>query len=129
MDQQVNIHVRKMNPDSSITGVQNVYKGYKAPPTNHSNGMYCPNCDSWTWKTTQHCVECPYDIWLHFELAAKEERKQILKRRSMILFAIAAIFFAIAYISINFISINFGIVLMVMSLLALKLGTDIEQAI
>ena len=127
--QRVDIKVGEAKPTSSITGIQNIYKRYKAPPANHPNGMCCPNCESWTWRTTQYCVECPYDIWLHFEKLEKKNKKQVLKKRSLYCLLFAAICFAVGYISLNYFSTTFGAIIIVFSILAFKLGVELEQGV
>lgn len=128
MNQRVDIHVEKMKSSSSVIGIKNIYK-YKAPPENHPNGMYCPNCEAWTWQTARQCVECPFDIWLHFEDIKQQHRKKVLKKRSMKLMISAAVCFGIGYLFINFFSVTFGVILVFIALFIFKLGADIEQAI
>ncbi|HCA5292489.1 TPA: hypothetical protein MW255_001057 [Acinetobacter baumannii] len=127
MVQQVDIHVEEMQPNSSIIGIKNVYK-HKAPPKGHPNGIFCPNCDAWTWRTARECVECPFDLWLHFDRVEKERRKEILKKRAMNFMIAAAICFAIGYCLINFFSMSYGVGLIVIAFIIFKVGIDIEQA-
>ncbi|WP_407484633.1 sulfite exporter TauE/SafE family protein [Acinetobacter baumannii] len=128
MDQQVDIHVEEMQPNSSISGITNIYK-HKAPPEGHPNGIYCPNCDAWTWRTARECVECPFDLWLYFDEVEKEKRKKILKRRSNYIYAVTLIFLISAYISFNYFSVNVGALLFFCAFIGLLFGTQLEQAI
>lgn len=50
------------------------------PAHNHPNAIECPQCWKTTWKGTQNCVHCEYDIWEHhFHLKKKafQKRNQI----------------------------------------------------
>lgn len=128
MQQKVDIHVEEMKPNSSITGISHIYK-YKAPPLNHHNGMYCPNCDGWTWKTTRQCVECSYDIWTHFEIIENKRRIQILKKRSFYFHMIAFGLMLISVITINFFSSTVGVFSFLGCLASLYLGTELDKIV
>lgn len=50
------------------------------PPLDHPNAMECPQCWKGTWRGTQNCIHCEYDIWEHdFQLRKKafQKRNQI----------------------------------------------------
>lgn len=36
-----------------------------SPSPDHPNAIECPQCWKITWKGTQNCVHCSYDVWRH----------------------------------------------------------------
>lgn len=128
MDQKVDIQVEEMKPESLVIGINNVYK-HKAPPKDHPNGIFCPNCGAWTWRTARECVECPFDLWLYFEEIEKERRKKILKTRSNVTLVITLIFLILGYILFNYISTTIGSLLFLCMVFSLWLMVQLDQAI
>jgi hypothetical protein len=45
------------------------------PDPGHRNGIWCPQCDAWTWRATQHCIHCQYDLWAHAQRQAEEQHR------------------------------------------------------
>lgn len=66
-----------------------------APSLNHPNAMECPQCWKGTWRGTQNCIHCEYDIWEHdFQLRKKafQKRNQIF---ALLMFTVFSIGLAI----------------------------------
>lgn len=59
--------------------------GLKPPDPDDPNGCDCPQCQEWTWRHTQHCIFCGYDILAHNErlrLKAIEEQRAFRQQQS-----------------------------------------------
>ena len=69
------------------------------PSLDHPNAMECPQCWKGTWRGTQNCIHCEYDIWEHhFQL-----RKKAFQRRNQIFAILMFAVFLIALVVNNFI--------------------------
>ncbi|MGH8758768.1 MAG: hypothetical protein ACREVW_04545 [Burkholderiales bacterium] len=51
------------------------------PPPGHRNGVECPQCDRWTWRATEHCLHCGYNLYEHFEAMEAERQARIEARQ------------------------------------------------
>lgn len=51
------------------------------PKPGHRNGMICPQCDRWTWRATEECRHCYYNLFNHAEQIAQERREEFLAYR------------------------------------------------
>ena len=58
---------------------------HEAPPPNHRNAIECPQCDHWTWRSTELCFHCGFNLYFYFaELEAeREERIQARQREHL----------------------------------------------
>lgn len=46
------------------------------PPPGHRNAIECPQCDRWTWRATEKCVLCRYNLFAHYERVEQERQAQ-----------------------------------------------------
>lgn len=47
----------------------------------HRNGTVCPQCDRWTWRATELCIYCRYNLFEHAKREAQERHMQWIARR------------------------------------------------
>lgn len=53
--------------------------GLRAPPPNHRHGVACPQCDEWTWRHSEHCVHCGFNL---FEYEKQKAFDEVRRRRT-----------------------------------------------
>jgi hypothetical protein len=66
-----------------------VHQGKQLPPAGSDRERICPQCDKPTWRYTQLCMHCDYDLHRHDETVAREkeeERMRAFQQRLMIVF-------------------------------------------
>lgn len=57
------------------------------PQPHHRNAIVCPQCDRWTWRATDECRLCGYNLARHFEweeevrVAQRQERDRRARAR------------------------------------------------
>lgn len=69
-----------------------VRQGKELPPSGSDRERICPQCDKPTWRFTQLCIHCDYDLHRHDETASREEeaaRQQALQQKLVIIFGVA----------------------------------------
>lgn len=49
---------------------------YRSPPPNHCNAEVCPQCDAWTWKYSELCVHCGFNLPDYFDELAFEQAQE-----------------------------------------------------
>ena len=97
--------------------------GLKPPDPNDPNGCNCPQCQGWTWRHTQHCIFCGYDILAHNErlrLRALEEQKALRQRKSNYLGVfngVVALFTLMIFEKFNISLLNLGWVMLLNTIL------------
>ena len=61
------------SPHAHIANSFNVYQ-QRPPPADHPNAITCGQCDGLTWRMTDRCIHCNFDI------AADAQEQQRLER-------------------------------------------------
>lgn len=56
---------------------------HEAPPPNHRNAIECPQCEKRTWRSTEHCLHCGFNLHQYFA-ALEEERQERIHARQLI---------------------------------------------
>lgn len=51
------------------------------PEPGHRNAMICPQCDHWTWRATEECRHCHYNLFKHAERIVQKRREEFLAYR------------------------------------------------
>lgn len=56
--------------------------GLQAPSPKHRHAATCPQCDGWTWRHTEHCVHCGFNLFEYTKQQAldKARRQRALER-------------------------------------------------
>lgn len=49
--------------------------GLRAPPPNHRHGVACPQCNEWTWRYSELCVHCGFNLFEY------EKQRSLIKAR------------------------------------------------
>ena len=60
------------SPHTQIKDSFNVYY-QKPPPSNHPNAITCPQCDGVTWRMTDNCIHCGFNITAYYQEQARLE--------------------------------------------------------
>jgi len=60
------------------------------PAEGHPNGMYCPQCNMWTWRCSKECCRCHYDLASHLALTQLEVARSKLIRKSYVALSVSA---------------------------------------
>ncbi len=71
----VELVVERANPVAPLT-TESVDPG---PPPQHRNAIECPQCDRWTWRATQHCHRCGFDLFAYYE---EQDRDRQLRHQA-----------------------------------------------
>jgi hypothetical protein len=66
------------SPNTQITDSFNVYH-QKPPPADHPNAITCPQCEGITWRMTDNCIHCGFNITAYYQEQARLERISELK--------------------------------------------------
>lgn len=65
------------SPYGQIADSFNVY-GQKPPPDDHPNAIVCKQCSALTWRLTDHCIHCAFDMYAYTqELIRLENLEQL----------------------------------------------------
>ena len=99
------------------------------PSLDHPNAIECPQCWKTTWRGTQKCVHCEYDVWLHFEELGKKKRKEVLKKRVIFLYILASGLLLLGYCSVNYFSSSMAAVLFIAAFFVFALGAKLDSII
>ena len=67
------------SPHAHIANSFNVYQ-QRPPPADHQNAITCGQCDGLTWRMTDRCIHCNFDI------AADAQEQQRLERLEQLRF-------------------------------------------
>lgn len=46
------------------------------PEEGHPNAVECPQCFRRTWKATQHCMHCKFDLWQFWSSIENDRRRR-----------------------------------------------------
>lgn len=46
---------------------------YAPPDPNHRNARLCPQCDGITWRATEHCIYCGFNLFAHDAWCAEQD--------------------------------------------------------
>lgn len=52
------------SPNTQIVDSFNIYQ-QKPPPSDHPNAITCVQCDGLTWRMTDRCIHCNFDMAAH----------------------------------------------------------------
>lgn len=52
------------------------------PPSHHRNAIECPQCDQWTWRATETCLACGFNLFRYFEELAAEKQARLRARQA-----------------------------------------------
>lgn len=69
-----------------------IHHGKEPPPAGSDRERICPQCGKPTWRFTQLCMHCDYDLHHHDQTVAREEtaaRQQAFQQKMMIIFGVA----------------------------------------
>lgn len=101
-----------------------------APEPDHPNAIECPQCWKVTWRGTQNCVHCEYDVWLHHENEKRKRYKAILERRANICLVIGFVCLIVTICSFNYFSIPIiGLISFFGCIFSLFLSSSISKTI
>ncbi len=65
------------SPHAQIVDSFNVYQ-QKPPPADHPNAIVCVQCDGLTWRLTDRCMHCNFNMYAYTqELARLESLEQL----------------------------------------------------
>ncbi|MDG9783686.1 hypothetical protein [Metapseudomonas otitidis] len=69
-----------------------VHQGKKPPPPGSDRERICPQCDKPTWRYTQLCMHCDYDLHAHDVTVAEHEAAELKRaeqKRLLVVFTVA----------------------------------------
>jgi len=84
---------QSINGDGNIQAGRdvNLSSNSKPPLPDDANGVNCPQCGEWTWKHSNLCIYCQYNLANHFEFLRREKSKKELMRTSYTSLSIAGV--------------------------------------
>ena len=66
------------SPHAHIANSFNVYQ-QRPPPADHPNAIVCRQCDALTWRMTDRCIHCNFDIAADAQEQLRLERLEQLR--------------------------------------------------
>lgn len=66
------------SPHAHIANSFNVYQ-QRPPPADHPNAIICGQCDGLTWRMTECCIHCGFDIAADAQEQQRQERLEYLR--------------------------------------------------
>ncbi len=68
------------SPHAHIVDSFNIYQ-QRPPPADHPNATTCAQCDGHTWRMTDCCIHCGFDIAAHIQQQIRLEQLEQLRHQ------------------------------------------------
>lgn len=77
--------------------------GLQAPSPQHRHAAICPQCDEWTWRYTEHCVHCGFNLFEYAQQIALDEahRRRAAQRARVLEWVIGLVVAGLALFGLN----------------------------
>lgn len=76
---------------------------YRGPPPHHANAEVCPQCDYWTWRHSELCVHCGFNLFDYFDEIAFEQAQEQrrIERERILLFLLVLVVGSIGAVALS----------------------------
>lgn len=95
-----------------------------SPPENHPNAIECPQCWKLTWRGTQHCIHCEYDIEAYLYSLDRTRRKAFFDKRVSQFYIVGLILLGVSLILMQFTSSLVVAILFIIALVLVGMASN-----